>query len=82
MAIYNKDLSEQVRLRLSVSDMDFLRKISEERNVTVSECIRSIIGEYRRSLQTMEIFNKALTAYRKGEQLSYGDTESNKHNIV
>ena len=47
--MYEKDLGEGFRLRLSLIDMNFLRDLSSQRDVTVSECVRSIIGEYRRS---------------------------------
>lgn len=60
--MYEKDLSEKVRLRLSETDMNFLRDLSLRRSVSVSECIRSIIGEYRR--------------HEKGVQLFNGDTET------
>lgn len=58
--MYKKDLKEDLRLRLSKNDMDFLRSLSEQRSVTISECIRSIIGEYRRSLRAVEILSRAL----------------------
>lgn len=73
--MYNKDLTEDFRLRLSKKDMDFLRKISEERNQSVSECLRYIIGEYRRSLETMDILSRALTLAQEGK-LSHGDTKT------
>ena len=43
--MYEKNLTEDLRLRLSKTDMDFLRGLSAKRAVSVSECIRSIIGE-------------------------------------
>lgn len=58
--MYTKDLKEDLRLRLTTLDMDFLRKISAERGTSVSECIRSIIGEYRRSLETIDALKQAL----------------------
>lgn len=79
--MYNKNLSEDLRLRLSTNDMDFLRELSEKRGVSVSECIRSIIGEYRRSLETLDVLTQALTlAKEKGGQLSNGDTKTNIDN--
>ena len=61
--------------------MDFLRELSEKRCVTVSECIRSIIGEYRRSLEAIEVINQAIKlTQEKGAQLSNGDTETNINN--
>lgn len=77
--MYEKNLKEDLRLRLSTKDMNFLRELSEERSVTVSECIRSIIGEYRRSLETIELLTKAVRLteeQEKGEKLSNGDTET------
>lgn len=77
--MYEKNLSEDLRLRLSKNDMDFLRDLSSERSVSVSECIRSIIGEYRRSIQTLDLLTKAINL-QKGEGLSNGDTETNIDN--
>lgn len=75
--MYNKNLTEDLRLRLSTNDMDFLRELSEKRSVSVSECIRSIIGEYRRSLETLDVLSQALTLAKEKEvQLSNGDTKT------
>ncbi len=74
--MYKKNLTEDLRLRLSTKDMDFLRGLAEERSVSVSEVIRSIIGEYRRSLDTINVLSKALEL-SKGEELSNGDTKTN-----
>lgn len=74
--MYKKNLTEDLRLRLSSKDMDFLRGLAEERSVSVSEVIRSIIGEYRRSLDTINVLSKALEL-SKGEELSNGDTKTN-----
>lgn len=77
--MYTKNLTEDLRLRLSTTDMDFLRHLSEKRSVSVSECIRSIIGEYRRSLETMDLLQEALSIAKKKKEveLSNGDTETN-----
>lgn len=77
--MYSKNLTEDLRLRLSTKDMDFLRELSEQRNVTVSECIRSIIGEYRRSLELVDTLKEAIKI-SKGGKLSDGDTETNINN--
>ena len=73
--MYSKNLTKDLRLRLSEIDMDFLTELSKERTVTVSECIRQIIGEYRRSLETMDMLKKAIELERKGG-LSHGDTKT------
>lgn len=79
--MYNKNLTEDLRLRLSSTDMDFLRNLSAQRTVSVSECIRSIIGEYRRSLETIEVLQKALVfAKDKEVELSHGDTKTDIDN--
>lgn len=79
--MYNKNLTEDLRLRLSTNDMDFLRELSEKRSVSVSECIRSIIGEYRRSLETLDVLSQALTLAKEKEvQLSNGDTKTDIDN--
>lgn len=76
--MYEKNLTEDLRLRLSKNDMDFLRDLSAQRAVSVSECIRSIIGEYRRSIDTLELMKKALeiTKLEKEGKLSNGDTKT------
>jgi len=76
--MYEKNLTEDLRLRLSSNDMNFLRELSAKRSVSVSECIRGIIGEYRRSLETMDLLSKAISLANseKGVQLSNGDTKT------
>lgn len=76
--MYSKNLTEDLRLRLSKKDMDFLRDLSEERSTSVSECIRSIIGEYRRSLDAINMIQN-LVKLSNEEGLSNGDTETNIH---
>ena len=79
--MYEKNLTEDLRLRLSATDMDFLRTLSKDRSVSVSECIRSIIGEYRRGLETFKVLADAITlAKDKGGELSNGDTKTNIDN--
>lgn len=75
--MYDKNLTEDLRLRLSKSDMDFLRDLSDKRTCTISECIRSIIGEYRRSIQTLDALTDMLALAKKKEaELSHGDTKT------
>jgi len=64
--MYEKNLVEDLRLRLSTDDMNYLRELSRRRSVSISECIRSIIGEYRR----------ADTKPIKERKLPNGDTET------
>lgn len=74
--MYNKDLTDGLRLRLSRSDMDFLRSLSDKRNQTISECIRGIIGEYRRSIESLDILKTALQTLKEKGALSDGDTKT------
>ena len=76
--MYEKNLTEDLRLRLSSNDMDFLRELSAKRSVSISECIRRIIGEYRRSLETLDVLTQAINLAKseKGVQLSNGDTKT------
>lgn len=78
--MYMKNLTESFRIRFSETDMDFLRKLSDERGVSISECVRSIIGEYRRSLDTMRLFTEAINLVNKEKEkegeLSNGDTKT------
>lgn len=80
--MYEKNLTEDLRLRLSKNDMDFLRELSTTRCVSISECIRSIIGEYRRSFAALDVLTKAidLANKEKGVELSYGDTKTDINN--
>lgn len=81
--MYEKNLTEDLRLRLSADDMNFLRELSSKRSVSVSECIRSIIGEYRRSCDALDAINKMLLltqSKEKGGELSNGDTKTNFDN--
>lgn len=81
--MYEKNLIETVRLRLSSTDMDFLRSLSAERGVSISECIRSLIGEYRRSIDMVATLRSAVTLIEQGKVSAvHGDTESDIHNIV
>lgn len=73
--MYEKNLTEDFRLRLSKKDMDFLRTLSACRAQSVSECVRSIIGEYRRSLDTIDILKAALKLDEKGDAVR-GDTKT------
>ena len=77
--MYEKNLSEDFRLRLSKKDMDFLRSLSSSRAQSVSECVRSIIGEYRRSIDTIDILKAALDLDKRGNAVR-GDTETNIDN--
>ena len=82
--MYEKNLTEDLRLRLSADDMNFLRNLSEKRAVSVSEVIRSIIGEYRRSLDALEtlkgMMEIAKQKEKKGGELSNGDTKTDIDN--
>lgn len=82
--MYEKNLSEDLRLRLSKTDMDFLRELSSKRSVSISEIIRGIIGEYRRSLDTIDVLKKAmeLAKMEKEGELSNGDTKTDFNNIL
>ena len=66
--MYDKNLTEFLGLRLSAKDMDFLRDLSHKRSIPVSECIRSILGEYRRSFNS----SNSLTITEKEVSSSYG----------
>lgn len=73
--MYDKNLCEFLNLRLSSKDMDFLRDLSSKRSVTISECIRVIISDYRRSFESLNI-----SITEKGANSSYGNTKTNINN--
>lgn len=79
--MYEKNLTEDFRLRLSKKDMYFLRKISAEHSQSVSECVRGIIGEYRRSLETLDVLKSAL---KLGEEKGavHGDTKTDFDDLI
>lgn len=77
--MYEKNLTEDFRLRLSKKDMDFLRSLSVNRGQSISECVRSIIGEYRRSIDTIDILRAALKLDEKGAAV-LGDTKTDLDN--
>lgn len=79
--MYEKNLTEDFRLRLSKTDMDFLRKISADRSQSVSECVRGIIGEYRRSLETLDVLKSALK-FGEAKGVVHGDTTSDFDDLV
>lgn len=78
--MYEKNLTEDLRLRLSEQDMNFLRELSSERDTSVSACIRSIIGEYRRSLDTINRLSKALSITEREGTAVHGDTKTDFDN--
>lgn len=62
--MYGKNLKNDVRIRISDRDFSFLKDLAEDRGESISEVIRSIVGEYRRSVETMKILNEALDVAR------------------
>lgn len=84
MQMYKKNLTEDLRLRLSEKDMKFLRELSEDRCVTISECIRSIISEYRRSCEVINALSQANIVIQSEEAggCPNGDTETTINDIL
>ena len=76
---YLKNLTKELRLRLSEEDMNFLSKIADERQCSVSQVIRSILGDYRRALESVETLKMAVklaNEQKEKEKLSNGDTKT------
>lgn len=71
--MYTKNLIKDFRLRISEEDFQFLVGEADRRCATVSETVRGIIGEYRRSLELLDSL-KSLANQSKGGRLSDGDT--------
>ena len=59
--MYEKNLSEFLKFRLSPKDMDFLRDLSSKRSIPISECLRDIISEYRRSFYSLNSIDKEVS---------------------
>lgn len=74
--MYNKNLTSDFRLRLTDRDMDFLRDLSVDRGVSVSEVVRSIISEYRRSCDLVARLKSVDLIETVGGAV-HGDTEAN-----
>ena len=76
---YLKNLTKELRLRLSEEDLNFLSKIADERQCSVSQVIRSILGDYRRALESVETLKMAVklaNEQKEKEKLSNGDTKT------
>lgn len=69
--MYEKNLTEYFPVRLSSKDIYFLRELSKKRSVSISQCVRDIIGDYRRSF---DVSNISLTSEK--EVSSYGNTKT------
>lgn len=67
--MYEKNLNDSFRLRLNSDDMEFLKFISSEYNISVSEIVRNLICNYRLSYLNME-------------GCPDGDTKTNINNII
>lgn len=81
--MYEKNLTEDLRLRLSANDMNLLRELSTERACSISEVIRSIIGDYRRGLEVMKLMQNATNLMKEnGGLLFNGDTKTDLNHIV
>lgn len=63
--MYEKNLKNDFRLRLSDNDMQFIKDLAEKRGCTVSEAVRSILGEYRRNYEMLQVLSKALDSYNE-----------------
>ena len=70
--MYEKNLTEYFPVRLSSKDIDFLRELSKKRSVSISQCVRDIIGAYRRSF---DVSNISFTS-EKEVCTSYGNTKT------
>lgn len=46
--MYLKNLTSDIRVRLSDTDIDFLRALAQQRDCTLSVLLRDIICQYRR----------------------------------
>lgn len=78
--MYAKNLTEDLRLRLTSRDMEFLRDLSYSRGLSVSEVIRSIISDYRRSCLALEAISRAVDSIDSGEDAGHGVTETAVNN--
>ena len=52
--MYQKNLNHVVRVRIDDRDFEFLQDYSEKRDISISDTVRYLIGEYRRSVVTFE----------------------------
>lgn len=59
--MYEKNLTESFRLRLTKEDMDFLTDVSVMNGITVSETIRQILANYRHSRKGVDVHGDTKT---------------------
>lgn len=52
--MYEKNLNHSIKVRISDRDYRFLIEYSDRLDCSVSDTVRALIGEYRRSVETME----------------------------
>lgn len=83
--MYTRNLTKDLRLRLSERDFTFLATLADDRGISISELLRSIIGEYRRALDAMSTLQAALNLANEQKQKEMslnGDTKTDIDNIV
>lgn len=73
--MYNKNLTKTLNIRINTKDFDFLEDLADKRSCSVSDCVRSLIGEYRRSIIVMERLKEKidLATEIEGEIIKNGD---------
>lgn len=76
--MYLKNLTKDLRLRLSEEDMNFLADLAEKRGCSVSQLLRYIIADYRRSIDIFDVLREAvqLANVRKDGSCPDGDTKT------
>ena len=70
--MYEKNLTAYLPVRLSSKDIVFLRELSQKRSTSISQCVRDIIGDYRRSF---DVLNSSIIS-EKEVLIPYGDTKT------
>jgi predicted transport protein len=82
--MYMKNLKKDLRLRLSEQDMQFLTDLSTQRGCSVSEILRSIVGEYRRGLESLRALQYVMNQQQKikESEMSNGDTTTDCNDFV
>lgn len=78
--MYEKNLTETFQARFSKRDMDFIRELAKERSCSTSEVLRAIVGEYRRSLEQIDVLRQAMDMVRNGDFKN--DAKTDKHSNI
>lgn len=69
--MYQKNLTEQIKVRLSTADLEFLSILADSLGISVSQVVRNLVRSARSSFD-----------FANSEVVHYGDSKTDKFDIV